>query len=153
MAVLVGVGVSVLERPWIWVVPLVLLAAGWQVTQSDAFRSIEPNGNEVAAMEDLHSIRPLGAKVISDEPGLTWWAGRVTPGLLVDTSPVRIETGSLTLQGVVDTGANQDVCAILVWSGYFDQLGDLARSLPDYDRVRDYGTGRYLLLSRSCSLS
>jgi hypothetical protein len=153
MAVLVGVGVSALERPWIWVVPLALLAAGWQVTQSDAFRSIEPNGAEVAAMEDLHSIRPLGAKVISDEPGLTWWAGRVTPGLLVDTSPVRIDTGSLTLQGVTDTAAKQDVCAILVWTGYFDQLGDLAQALPDYERVRDYGIGRYLLLRRSCSLS
>jgi hypothetical protein len=135
------------------VAPVIVLAAGWQITQSDAFRSTEPNGTELAAMEDLHSIRPLGAKVISDEPGLTWWAGRVTPGALVDTSPVRIDTGSLTLQGVTDTAAKQDVCAILVWSGYFDQLGDLARALPDYERVRDYGIGRYLLLRRSCSLS
>jgi len=152
-AILVGVGVSALERPWLWVAPLVLLAAGWQITQSDAFRSKEPSGVEAAAMEDLHSIRPVGAKVISDEPGLTWWADRVTPGPLVDTSPVRIDTGSLTLQGVMDTAAKQDVCAVLVWSGYFDQLGDLARALPDYERVRDYGTGRYLLVRRSCSLS
>jgi hypothetical protein len=153
LAVLGGAGLSQLSRRWIWVAGLVVLAGSWQLVQSDAFRSMNPSGEEAAAMHDFSSIRPFTGMVIADEPGLVWWAGRDTPATLVDTSNVRITAGSLTLAGVVDVAAREDVCAVLVWSGRFDRLGNLALALPNYQRVRAYGDGKILLLRSTCTLA
>jgi 4-amino-4-deoxy-L-arabinose transferase-like glycosyltransferase len=141
VAVLGGTGLSQLNHPWRWVMALVVLAGGLQLVRSDAFRSLNPSAGQVAAMHDLSAIRPNTGEVIADEPGLVWWAERDTLGPLVDTSNVRIAAGSLNLQDVVDGATQDDVCAVLVWSGRFDRLGHLARALPDYQRVRGYGGG------------
>src|SRR5437763_3378916 len=78
----------------------------------------------VAARADLRAL-PAGAQVISDDPGVVWRAGRRTPDDLVDTSILRIEAGRLTAASLARAAADHRVCAVLVWSHRFGDLGAL----------------------------
>jgi hypothetical protein len=89
--------------------------------------------------------------VISDEPALAWFAGRTSPGSMVDPSYVRIAAGHLTTDGVVAAAAEPRVCAVLFWTGRLDQLPHLRTRLPDHRPV--LLSGRHALLLRSdCDL-
>jgi hypothetical protein len=89
-----------------------------------------------AARADLRAL-PAGGRVISDDPGVVWRAGRRTPADLVDASILRIESGRLTAQSLARAAADQEVCAVLVWSHRF---GDLA-PLPDLLQQAGYSAG------------
>jgi 4-amino-4-deoxy-L-arabinose transferase-like glycosyltransferase len=71
---------------------------------------------------------PAGALAMSDDPGVVWRAGRLTPPDLVDTSVLRIESGDLTAASIVEAATDPRVCAVVVRSrtrwGSFDDLGE-----------------------------
>jgi hypothetical protein len=153
LALLGGAGLSELKHRWFWIAALVTLAASSQLAQSIVFRPIAPSPNEIVAMRDLRAVQPAAGTVITDEPGLAWWAGRDTPPDLVDTSNVRITAGFLTLRDVSIAASAKDVCAVLVWSGRFERLGRIGPSLSGYQRVRTYGDGQALFLRNTCALT
>ena len=96
-----------LHRPPLLAVALVVVlllpahgAAGeWRRT------SITPTERDQVGIDLLRRIEPREAKVISDAPALVWFAGRTSPGALVDPSFVRIETGELVTADVVAAAA------------------------------------------------
>jgi hypothetical protein len=79
----------------------------WPPLRSDAEAEV------VGLLEDL----PDGALVISDDPGVVWGAGRETPPDWVDGSVLLIESGRLDEDTVVARASEDDVCAVVVWSG------------------------------------
>ncbi|MGQ0803592.1 MAG: hypothetical protein ACT4PI_07005, partial [Actinomycetota bacterium] len=90
----------------------------------------------VAGLSDL----PADSRVVTDEPGLAWRAGRRVPGQLVDASIKRIEQGQITTDVIAEAAAERDVCAVLVWDDRYADLPDLR------DRLTDEGytvTARY----------
>ncbi|MCA1846881.1 MAG: hypothetical protein LC792_27540, partial [Actinobacteria bacterium] len=89
-----------------------------------------------AARADLHAL-PAGAEAISDDPGVVWRAGRRTPSDLVDTSILRIDSGRITAGSLARAAADRRVCAVLVWSHRFGDLG----ALPDLLRRGGYAAG------------
>lgn len=105
-----------------------------------------------AAQADLKALPP-GAQVISDDPGVVWRAGRRTPDDLVDTSILRIESRRLTPPSLARAAVADPVCAVLVWSHRFDDLGPLPALLRDrgYAEARSYGGPRRLWLRSSCA--
>lgn len=102
----------------------------------------------VAAIKAL----PPEARVISDEPGLGWVAGRHPPGNLVDPSWARITSRSLTAPQIVDGSRQPEVCAVLFYSERFDWLDSrLADRLAGYELETDWGNGRRLYVRPECS--
>lgn len=102
-------------------------------------------------VDTLRRIEPERGLVISDEPTLSWMAGRASPGWLVDPSHVRIDAGHLTTAEVVAAAREPDVCAVLLWSGRLDGLPGLRASLDGYRTVAQHG-GHELLLRERCQL-
>jgi hypothetical protein len=96
-----------------------------------------PPGKALAAARTDLGALPPGAEVISDDPGVVWRAGRRTPADLVDTSILRIEAGRLTAGSLARAAADQEVCAVLVWSHRFADLAPL----PDLLQRAGYSAG------------
>jgi hypothetical protein len=141
-------------RPPMVVVAVVLLLAvpphaertGWRRTRPTATAS------EAAAIDVLRRVTPRDALVISDEPALAWFAGRTSPGSMVDPSYVRIQAGDLTTSDVVMAAHASDVCVVLLWSGRLAQLPGLRAALTDYDSVLLAGDHE-LLLREGCRVA
>src|SRR5581483_11036969 len=104
-----------------------------------------------AARADLRAL-PAGAEVISDDPGVVWRAGRRTPDDLVDTSMLRIAAGRITPASLARAAAGGRVCALLVWSHRFGDLGALPGLLRSggYDPGPAYGGPRVLWRRAAC---
>lgn len=119
------------------------LGAGWRLSHPEATPS------QRAVVDVMAGIEPADGLIISDEPTLTWLADRVSPGLLVDPSYVRIDAGQLTTAQVAAAATDPKVCAVLRWSGRFDRLVGLRPSLDGYRTVFRAGD-RELLLSERC---
>ena len=109
-----------------------------------------PSGASAAASHDLAAL-PAGAWAISDEPGLVWRAGRRTPGDLVDTSVLRLDSGRITAASLARAAADPRVCALLVWSSSrFGSLTELPGRLDGYQVAARYGGPRVLYVKRPC---
>lgn len=132
---------------------VVALALPWQL---DALRFEwhvgERTPTEALALHDLRTLVPPDGIVITDWPGLAWWAERPTPGNLVDPSVVRIEAGSLTTADVVEATSAPGVCAVLFWSTRLDLL-HVQSQLRGYTEVARYSDTRRLWLRETCSSS
>jgi hypothetical protein len=115
----------------------------WRLSQFPADPASAP------AVALLRAIEPEDARVISDDPGLAWQAGRLVPPALVDTSFERIRAGSLTRDAVVGAAQAPDVCAVVFWSGRFDALGGVRGHLPGY-RVALADGARTVYLRDGC---
>jgi hypothetical protein len=130
---------------------LLVLVLPWQL---DALRfewhvgDLTPN--EALVLHDLRTLVPADRIVITDWPGLAWWADRRTLGDLVDPSVVRIDAGSLTTADVVEATAAPGVCAVLFWSTRFDLL-HVQSQLRGYVEVAHYSDTRRLWLRDDCS--
>lgn len=109
-----------------------------------------PARAEAAARADLVALPP-GAWAISDEPGLVWREGRRTPGDLVDTSVLRIDSGRITAASLAAEAADPRVCAVLVWSSRFGRLTELPALLEGYREARRYGGPRVLYVKEPCA--
>ncbi len=107
---------------------------------------------ERAAVASLRAL-PDDAQVITDDPGLAWRAGRTVPGPLVDASIKRIEQGQITAGSLARAAADDDVCAVLVWSErYGEELPTLPRRLraEGYDVAARFGDARVLYEREVC---
>jgi hypothetical protein len=110
-----------------------------------------PGPAYAAARDDLRAL-PAGAWAISDEPGVVWRAGRRTPADLVDTSILRIRSGRITTDSLARAAAEDEVCAVLVWSSArFGSLADLPARLPGYRLARGYGGPKALYVKDPCT--
>jgi hypothetical protein len=119
----------------------------------DIFWPSPATADERAVREHL-AVLPDDALAMSDDPGVIWRAGRVTPPDLVDTSSLRMEAGDITEDVVVEVAATPEVCAVAIWSP--TRWGSY-RDLPDrltaegYELALDLERGRRLYVDPECS--
>lgn len=114
-------------------VPLLVIGLAVQLTQLDGVLwGVTARGTTASAIADLRALPP-DARVVTDEPGLAWRAGRLTTPWTDDGSVLRILSGSYTTDRIAREAARPDVCAVLVWSyrfgaalpGFADRLARL----------------------------
>ena len=120
----------------------------WPVLSPTGF-----TGSAERVVEELGAL-PDGALAISDDPGLVWRAGRLTPPDLVDASILRIQTGDLTSASIAAVAAEDDVCAVVVrsaerWGSFEDLPERLAAA--GYDVADEDELGRRLYLKTDCT--
>jgi hypothetical protein len=84
-----------------------------------AWGVLHPDGYSDSAETAVELVRDLpdGALAISDDPGIVWRAGHRTPPELVDASVLRIETGDITTERLLEVAARRELCAVVVRSG------------------------------------
>jgi hypothetical protein len=111
----------------------------------------ESIGRQERAIADLRRLVPSDGLVVTDAPGVAWWAGRDEPPWLIDLSQVRLDVGLVTRAEVRTAALEPGVCAVLVWSSRLAGLGRL--QLPGYVVAGDYGSGRVLWLRTACSVT
>jgi hypothetical protein len=128
---------------------LALLAIPVQlVTQRD----IHPppvSESELAALAFIEGL-PQGTTLVTDFPGIAWWAERRLPPDLNDTSDARFEAGSLTESEILDALRSPEVCAYVPWSHRFATWFDIDPARYDFVLAADLGEGRLLYLRRGC---
>jgi hypothetical protein len=123
------------------------LAHAWPVLHPTPYR----DGS--AQVHDLLEALPPGARAISDDPGIVWRAGRRTTDDLVDTSVLRIETGRMSSDTVMDGATSPGVCAVAVRSSQrWGSFPDLPRRLlaAGYHVALEDGRGRRLYVADRC---
>ena len=87
-------------------------------------------GSEATLMAQIR-VLPSGARIITDEPGFAYRAGRLLPDNLNDASVQRIDEGLITTDTIVDAALQPDVCAVAIWSSrYGKDLPGLQAALP-----------------------
>jgi hypothetical protein len=133
-------------RTWI---PIVAIAGA---AVSLFFSSWIPLADPVQeeAIAALTRIETHGA-IVTDEPGLAYFASLPIPPNLVDPSTVRIEAGYLSKDEVLDGLNAADTCALLSWSGRFESLGIDEKSAAGYEVTRTFGANRFLSVRDSCA--
>ena len=90
--------------------------------------------------------QPAGL-VVTDDQEVAVIADRNVPAALADTSFVRIAAGKLTTAQVIAAASNQQVSALLWFSGRFDRLPGLRDwVVRNFVLVIDYGDGHGLYL-------
>lgn len=131
------------------VAPLLVVGLAIQLTQLDGVLwNTAPSGSTAAAIADLRAL-PRAARVVTDEPGLVWRAGRRTTPWTDDGSILRILSRSYSTDRVLAEAGRPEVCAALVWSyrfgaalpGFEARLGTLgyapARTYDEWTRDLD----------------
>ncbi len=133
---------------------LVIVGAGANLWQSRAYlreahgRAMSiPTSAAAGVVADIRAETQPGQLIITDAQFLAAQAGRSTPADLVDTSSVRIQSGYLTSQQLINDAALPQVHAILFYTGRL-RNADLASFdtwvTQHYRLVRDYGNGNGL---------
>jgi hypothetical protein len=136
-------------RPWLpaLAVAAVLVLPG-QASRVSWHATAEEFPGQERAIADLERLVPDGTTLITDGPGLGWWAGAATPPWLVDISYVRLDAGYLTGAEIEEAAADPANCAVLVWSPRLGGVKPL--HLPGYTVVARYGAGQALWIRDSC---
>ena len=99
------------------------------------------------AVGDLQQFTLAGEWVVTDEQIAAVLADRQVPPALVDTSLVRITSGTLTTAQAIAAASDPHVTAILWYSGRFDRLqGFHDWVVQHYSQVLSYGGTRGLFL-------
>jgi hypothetical protein len=128
------------------VVPYHLVHA-WEVLHPTPYR-----GGSAEVVAHLRAL-PDEALAISDDPGIVWRSGHRTTDDLVDTSILRIETGRMDEDSVVEEAQRPLVCAVAVRSehrwGSFDGLAERLAAAGYEVTVRD-DRGRVLYERPDC---
>jgi hypothetical protein len=87
--------------------------------------------------------------VITDGQFVVGLANRSTPPDLVDTALLRVETGSLTTQQLIDEASQPQVQAVLLYSGRLRTLTPFTDWVTAHYRLAaDYGNGQALWVRR-----
>jgi hypothetical protein len=124
----------------------------WAVHLGDVLIPRDYRGDEAALVHELRAL-PSGAKVITDEPGFAWRAGRLLPDNLNDASIKRIDQGLVTTEVIADAAQEHDVCAVAIWSNrYGSELPDLPAALEDagFEQTRTFAHDRSLWTKPAC---
>ncbi|HEX6819638.1 MAG TPA: glycosyltransferase family 39 protein [Ktedonobacterales bacterium] len=133
---------------------LILLGASLVVNLIGSAQQIQaaiayPATQQVLTSFDLGTSSVPGEPVVTDDPYLAGLAGRTLPPQLIDTSLVRIRTGSLTAMQVEDIVTSQGIHVILFENGRLDAVPGLRAWVQQNFAVsKDYGGGRVLYVKR-----
>lgn len=101
-------------------------------------------------IDDLRSL-PEQWEVVSDHPGLAWWADRRTPLSLIDFSHTRIFGGGVTAEAVLSASAEPEVCVIVAWTGRFRGVEFLQVPPPGYRLTHSYRKNRMMYIKEACT--
>ncbi len=94
---------------------------------------------------DLQRLISPGEQVVTDAQFIAGLANRDVPPSLVDTSLVRIQTGYLTTQQVIDAASFSQVHAVLFFTGRLQRLGGFhAWVAQHFHLAYRYGSGQEL---------
>jgi len=97
------------------------------------------------AAHDLQTVTTPQQLVVTDGQFVAALADRNTPPELVDTSNVRIQTGSVTTQQVIQLASQPRVQAILFYTGRFQNLPGFSDWVKQhFQRTHTYGGGQEL---------
>lgn len=139
--------------PLRWFVLALIVTVPWSIVHlNDILRPDGYRGNDAALVRDLRAL-PEGARVISDDPGFVWRAGRVTPPLMNDASIKRIDQDLLTTRTVSEAAARDDTCAVVIWSARFgDALPGLRPALQraGYEQTEHFAHNHELWTKTGC---
>lgn len=137
---LAGVGLMLLMhtltmRPGWLAFPLCLLLAWSAIEARDsAWASVAT----VTAIEDDHldliaqavdwvrANTPPGSTLLTDGHAIAIWAGRQVPLEAINTSRMRVKTGGLDDQALIEVARRQQPAAIIFWEKKLDSLDDFA---------------------------
>jgi 4-amino-4-deoxy-L-arabinose transferase-like glycosyltransferase len=135
VAVLAGVGmgwaVALRERSYRLPVParvLTLLLVGFYLAmlpgslaamRDEYMTGQEPPPEYQAALEVVRSATDPGDCIVSDDSRVAVWSGRLTPPELAEISNVRLESGYLTAQQLIEATEAYNCRAVVLASGRF----------------------------------
>jgi 4-amino-4-deoxy-L-arabinose transferase-like glycosyltransferase len=148
-------GPATSKRALTWVAALLVLTAATLAVRTDllyygnaAAKSVDGLAQlEGRVAADLERAVTSDQQVVTDAQFIAGLAGRNTPPALVDTSIVRIATGSVTLSQLESLANQPQVHAVLFFSGRFG-LKDVAAFhewvAQRYHPMRNYGGGKEL---------
>jgi 4-amino-4-deoxy-L-arabinose transferase-like glycosyltransferase len=124
---------AVLCRPTTRAVVLAALVGGLTFWFPAALPILWPEPYLPAEAEAVDALQqlPAGALAISDDPGLVYRSGRLTPPDWVDGSILLVETERVTEDSIVAEAERPEVCAVVVWSGRWGDFEDLPDRLAD----------------------
>lgn len=128
---------------------LALVAVPIQLATQPEIHGSPVTESERAALAFMADL-PAGTMVLTDEPGLAWWAERMVPADLNDTSSARIEAGNLTESYVVEALRAPEVCAYVPWSDRFAEWFSIDPTDYGYVLIEDLGEGKLLYLRSDC---
>ena len=129
-----GLLVAMRPPPPRWaIVAAIFVVPWWGAHLTDVLWARDYRGDEAALMAEIRALPP-GARIITDEPGFAYRAGRLVPPNLNDASIQRIDEGMITPDTIIDAAQQADVCGVAIWSNRY------GRALPGLqDRLRDAG--------------
>ncbi len=109
-----------------------------------------PTRQEQQVASDVRDATPAGQLVITDAQFVAGLAQRSTPPDLVDTSSVRIASGYVSTQQVINDASQTNVRALLFYSGRFSALPGLHSWVKKhFHLVHNYGNGQELWVKTS----
>jgi Dolichyl-phosphate-mannose-protein mannosyltransferase len=96
---------------------------------------------------DLARLTSKADFILTDAPGIAFWAGREVPPWLADTSLKRIDNHNLDTADVKSQVERHQVKAVLLWTDRLDRLPGLAAWLEQrFPNRHNYGGGGVLYL-------
>ncbi|HZR41573.1 MAG TPA: glycosyltransferase family 39 protein [Ktedonobacteraceae bacterium] len=105
----------------------------------------ESTQGPIRVAKELQQVLQPGQFVITDAQFLVGLADRNTPPSLVDTSNVRIQTGYVTSQQLIEQAQQPEVHAVLFYTGRLATQAAFHTWVKQHFRlVHDYGGGREL---------
>jgi len=131
---------------------LLLAIIGYSLTYDGNAIHAEATSNTTLILREVHDLDHLtapGTLVLTDDQFIAALANRDVPPMLVDTSEVRIQSGSLTKAQLITAASNPRVGAVLFSSGRFHEVPGFTQWVQHHLRLtRDYGHGAQLYQPR-----
>ncbi len=136
---------------------VLVLLVGVQLRFTTSILHPRPYDSNTQSAADALGELPSDARVISDEVGIVWRAGRRTPDDLVDMSIKQFQQDRIDLDRILESSSSPDVCGVLVWSArHLGSLDGLAAGLAaeGYRPVRHFAgqNGGRVLYTRPCRI-
>ena len=107
---------------------------------------------QAGIIKDLQAATQPDQFVVTDAQFIVARADRSTPAALVDTSTVRIDTGYVTAQQIIQESAQPEVHAVLIYTGRLENpdLAPFRAWLSQHFRqIKNYGGGKGLWIKVS----
>jgi hypothetical protein len=125
------------------------MAAVWVVKYDLGLISPRDNPRFRDAVEIIKTYAGTTDYIITDEQILAFFAERDVPPNLVDTSHMRISSGYLDSEMVIELAEQYRVKVIVLWTGRLKRLEDFVNYVKvNYELVKDYGSGHEVYVRR-----